>query len=267
MKKKIVLNGGGFTHAIEEINNLSKYIDWTLNFNESDTCFYIDLGLKDNVNPNFKNYGWLRESKTIIPNLYSYAEKNVPTLENKFIKVFTHDKKLCDISNIFQLVQCDYKSIFIEGGIYPKTKLISMITSNKNMCAEHQFRLNMMKKYRDKCDVYGRGINFIENKKEGLEKYCFSITIENATYPNMITEKITDCFMNGTIPIYYGIENIGQFFNPDGIIILNDDFKIEDLSFDLYYSKMNAIIENFEITKNIMMTEDYIYLNYLSQNN
>lgn len=262
-KKKIVLYGGGFQHAINEINNMTKYVDWTLNNHDSDICIYVDQGLTNSTNPSKKNYGWLRESKTIIPEFYSWCENNIDILKTKFIKVFTHDKQLTEKSDIFQIIQCDVKSVFKDGEIYPKTKLISMITSNKNMCNEHTFRLQILEKYRNKCDVFGRGINFIENKKDGLKDYCFSIAVENATYSNMVTEKITDCFMTGTIPIYYGIDNIGDFFNKNGIIILNDDFNIDDLSFDLYYSKIEAVKENYEISKNLMLPEDIIFLKHL----
>jgi hypothetical protein len=79
----------------------------------------------------------------------------------------------------------------------------------------------------------------------------------------MFTEKITDCFMTGTIPIYYGIRNIGDFFNSDGIITLDDNFKIEDLSFELYKSKINAVIENFKLAKELLIAEDYIYINHI----
>jgi len=74
----------------------------------------------------------------------------------------------------------------------------------------------------------------------------------------MFTEKITDCFMTGTIPIYYGIKNIGDYFNTDGIIILTDDFKIEDLSFELYQSKINAVKENLKLSMDLLLAEDYI---------
>ena len=75
--------------------------------------------------------------------------------------------------------------------------------------------------------------------------------------------KITDCFMTGTIPIYYGIDNIGDYFNTDGIIRLTDDFKVEDLSFDLYHSKLDAIKDNFERGLNILLSEDFIYINFI----
>ena len=79
----------------------------------------------------------------------------------------------------------------------------------------------------------------------------------------MFTEKITDCLMTGTIPIYYGIKNIGDYFNPDGIITLTDDFKIEDLSFELYESKMSAVKENLRLSMDLLLAEDYICKNFL----
>lgn len=263
MKTKIILVGGGFTHSVSEINRMTKYFDWTFEKSESEFCFFIDDAISSDVNPLKKNYGWLRESKTIIPKYYSWAKKNIIVLKEKFIKVFTHDLELSKTSDIFELIPCDMKSTFTRGEIYPKNKLVSMISSNKNMCEEHKYRLRMVEKYRNKCDLFGNGFNYIKDKQEGLKDYCFSITIENSTYPNMITEKITDCFMTGTIPIYYGINNIGDFFDKDGIIQLTDEFKIEDLSFDLYYSKMNSIKKNLETSMNLSLTEDYIYKNFI----
>jgi hypothetical protein len=79
----------------------------------------------------------------------------------------------------------------------------------------------------------------------------------------MFTEKITNCFMCGTIPIYYGMNNIGDFFNSEGIIRLNDDFDINHLSFELYNSKIASIKENFNKSNTLLVAEDYIYLNYI----
>ena len=81
----------------------------------------------------------------------------------------------------------------------------------------------------------------------------------------MFSEKITDCFMTGTIPIYYGIDNIGDYFNTDGIIKLTDDFNIEDLSFELYNSKLEAIKDNFDRGLNLLLPEDYIYINFIKK--
>lgn len=265
MRKKINLIGGGFQHTVSTNGLDPKFIEWVKNRYESDISFYVDEAILGWTNNATKNYGWLCESKTIIPEIYKWAKDNIDTLKHKFIKVFTHDRELSEISDIFQLTQCSVKSFLKHGELYEKKKLVSMIASNKTMCSEHVFRQSVIKKFSSKCDHFGRGYNEIENKEDGLKDYCFSIVMENATYPNMITEKITDCFMTGTIPIYYGIKNIGDFFNTDGIIILDDNFKIEDLSFELYHSKIDSVKENLRITEELLVAEDFIYNSYFSQ--
>ena len=47
------------------------------------------------------------------------------------------------------------------------------------------------------------------NKSTSLCPFMYSIVIENDQYDDYFTEKITDCFSTGTIPVYYGTENIG----------------------------------------------------------
>jgi hypothetical protein len=75
------------------------------------------------------------------------------------------------------------------------------------------------------------------------------IVIENVTSDNWFTEKLIDCFQTKTIPIYYGCENITDYFNTDGWIILTSDNIIQELYEKLsllnneYYSKYTNIIE------------------------
>ena len=68
-----------------------------------------------------------------------------------------------------------------------------------------------------------------------------------------------------TIPIYYGCRGVVKYFNEDGIIFLDDDFNIDSLTENLYYSKIDAVRENFEIVQNFPVAEDYIYQNYLTE--
>ena len=91
----------------------------------------------------------------------------------------------------------------------------------------------------------------------------FSVAIENAKYDDYFTEKILDCFASGTIPIYYGTDNISNYFNSNGIIKLKD-LIFDDLTPDLYYSKMEFVKENFEKVLEMEVLEDYIYKNYLN---
>lgn len=268
MKQDINLIGGGFSHSLSSSGFETKYVNWVKNSMSAPISIYVDFGIQSPVDKSKQNYAWLCESKTINSGLYQWCENNIEYLKNNFISVFTHDVNLTKISDIFVLTQCSAKSFINinDAAIYPKTKLVSMIASNKVFCEEHKYRQDIIKKFSNKCDHYGRGYNEITNKIDGLKDYCFSFVMENGTYSNMFTEKITDCFICGTIPIYYGMENIGEFFNEDGIIKLTDDFKIEDLSFELYNSKLDSISYNLEIAKSLLCSEDYIYLYYIKQN-
>ena len=91
----------------------------------------------------------------------------------------------------------------------------------------------------------------------------FSVAIENASYETYFTEKVQDCFATGTIPIYYGAPDIGKFFNPKGIITLDDDFNVDLFTSEMYYDRLDAVKENLETVKNLLINEDYIYQIYL----
>ena len=49
-----------------------------------------------------------------------------------------------------------------------------------------------------------------------------------------------------------------KYFNEDGIIFLDDDFDLSTLTKDLYYSKIEAVKDNFERVKNLEMADDTI---------
>jgi len=90
--------------------------------------------------------------------------------------------------------------------------------------------------------------NTSTNSKESLfHTFQFAIIIENTTQRNYFSEKLIDCLITKTIPIYYGGVNIHQFFNTTGWIILSTS--VEDLASHLetlhphYYSSYQEIIE------------------------
>ncbi len=254
--------GGGFQHVdCSSHGHLPEYVQWVKD-GSSPISIHIDNGILIKPNPTKKNYAWLSESKTINKSLYTWCQNNVEYIENNFEYLFTHDTDLLKFSNKFKLVICSAKHWIKDIGVHKKDKLISMIASNKVMCNEHLYRQEIIKKYKKEIDLFGRGFNNIIKKEIGLNPYMFSIAMENGDYPIMYSEKITDCFATGTIPIYYGTSKISEVFNPEGIIMLND-FNIKDLSNELYLSKIHAINENYEISINMMVAEDFIYKNFI----
>jgi hypothetical protein len=86
-----------------------------------------------------------------------------------------------------------------------------------------------------------------------FEKFQFSIIIENTQQKNFFTEKILDCLLTKTIPIYWGCPNIGDFFDTTGWIIFhqpNDLLeKLPNLEADHYNRYIDTINKNFEEAK------------------
>lgn len=228
--------------------------------------FYLNEEILQCSTPSDNNIGYLIESKTIIEGVYVDFILNWEKVIDNFRYIFVNDLGLTKYHPKIKWAPASF--IWInEPGIYPKNKLISMISSKKNMCPEHARRLAMVERmsYVGGVDVYGQGLRYIDKKEEGLCDYMFSIAMENARYPGNFTEKIMDCFATGTIPIYSGDPKIDRVFNPKGIINLSDDFHPSQVNEDMYYERMDAIKENLEIVKQFSSIQDWIHEKYLKE--
>jgi glycosyltransferase involved in cell wall biosynthesis len=185
----------------------------------------------------------------------------------KFDAILTYDEELLKLPNsIFRngggevlLTKQNYSQgypVYVNESlfsIYEKNKLVSFITSNKTFTDWHRFRtecVNYLLKNNQKFDLYGVGYNEINQKILGLKDYYFSIAIENGNQKNYFTEKILDCFLTGTIPIYKGCPNIDDFFDKNGIITFNDKEELleilDNLTPEIYQSKLDSIKNNYE---------------------
>jgi hypothetical protein len=263
MKTKINLIGGGFQHAFGSSNwYVPKYVEWDKT-GGANISIYVDEAMQFITDKTKKNYAWFLESSAIRSNVFQWIQKNMSQLENNFELIFTCDKRLISLSSKFKYVLPPAVPWIINRGIHSKTKIVSMIASTKKMCPGHIYRQEILQKYKNRIDCFGVGHNPIKEKEWGLNNYCFSIAMQNDNYPIYFTEELTDCFATGTIPIFWGTSAVNEFFNENGIIYFNDEFKIENLSMDLYYSKMEFIKDNFERVNNLPMAEDYMFDKYL----
>ena len=77
----------------------------------------------------------------------------------------------------------------------------------------------------------------------------FSLCIENSIHPGYFTEKITDCILHKTIPIYWGCPDISEYYNSNGFIIFNTSDEainiINNLTPDDYFNRLEFIEENY----------------------
>ncbi len=230
-------------------------------------------------NSGLPKFIWLLESREIIGDQYWWIEENYDFISTRVDGIFTADQRLTEETGPdgkFLYCLSNAAPWVMDRNIYNKSKLVSMIASNKGYTEGHKRRLRVVEKFHQKYggdDLYGWGLPQeldIKEKSKGLKDYMFSFACENANYPTYFTEKLTDCFACGTIPVYYGTAGVAQYFNHEGIIFLDKDepwenIPWEKLTEEYYESKHIAIRENFEIAASMRVSEDYLYGNYFVQ--
>ena len=198
-----------------------------------------------------KNVALMLEPRSMLGDAYAFVEANI----DRYEYVFTHDSKLLDYSQGRLLLWGDVWLTTDE----PKTKGISLITSPKNWCPLHNARLELARYFEPTpfVDVFRGDWNNPNVKtieaRDYLAEYKYSIVIENDIDDYWYTEKILNCFSTKTVPIYVGARRIGEIFNANGIIPVEDwrDIPkiVERLDFADYETRLDAINDNFERVK------------------
>lgn len=253
-----------FCHAHSStLYKKSKHISWDFGSNSNHTSFYIDgdifRGIQERSDGKRK-FLWGLESRKFNNGLFDSIEKNLELVLETYEAIFTFNDKLIELHPKFKWTPA-MGSWLEENDKEEKNKLVSMITSSKQITEEQKFRVEFAKRNEEVVDVYGSIKNPLPSKDPALNPYMFSVAIENDIFDTYFTEKILDCFSSSTIPIYRGTGNITRFFNPDGIIFLNG-FEMPEISTELYHSKKTAIEDNLERVKRFNTVEDFIYENY-----
>jgi hypothetical protein len=247
---------------------------------KGDYDIHVDNGLlvqPDHTILKEKRFGWVCESRNIVPNVYNFLIHSHKVLfENFYTAIYTCDQSLLDLDSHFKYCPNGSNYPWIrkaEWGIYEKTKICSMFASPKVFTEGHVYRHKVAKMAIDKgFDVFGGAhgttrtvidpMNPWNTKLEGIGYYMFSIIIENGNYDTYYTEKITDCFATGTIPIYWGTKNLPSQFDRDGIIWLEEGKENEilnSLNEDVYKQKLKAIKNNLIALSSLEIADDCLF--------
>jgi hypothetical protein len=113
---------------------------------------------------------------------------------------------------------------------HKKTKKCSLIASKKRDLVGHRLRhtvASWAKINQPNIELLGRGYQSFENKEDGLLPYHYSIVIENCQEADYFTEKLLDAMLCDCLPIYWGCPNIASYFNPEGLIICNNEAELK----------------------------------------
>jgi hypothetical protein len=218
----------------------------------------------DNFNgydPNKKSFKilWVKESEEI-----SKFKSHAIEHHKKFDAVITYDE---DVLN-----QCDNSYFMPFGSTWisefdfsrPKFFSVSHLTGHKNWLSGHKLRheihflQNEIKIPKNFFVSKHGGPKIFENNrilgetKNNLFDSQFHICIENNKQKNYFTEKLIDCFITKTIPIYYGCPNISDFFNTEGFFIVENAKEIiqiiNNLDENQYFKMLSFVEENYKLS-------------------
>lgn len=180
--------------------------------------------------------------------------------QHLFSVILTWDDRV--ISNCNNALFLPFGSSWITDEIANKKR--DKVFSIGHLCGEllltygHQMRheiirreneIKIPKNFLFKGDRYPMSKALI-TKESVFATPMFITVIENTCHNGYFTEKITDCMMLKTIPIYWGCSNIEKFYNPEGIISFRsvDEFIqiCNNLTPEYYTSRLNVIEENYK---------------------
>jgi hypothetical protein len=176
-------------------------------------CNHVEETIRLNVDPSrlwlivqeppIRHYNWLRQGYPI------------------FGRVFGPDPLLCrDTRHSWQHgclpwhVDKSYEEC--SSGVFEDKPVdLTWITSNAGSHPGHKKRMRFLERLKEAevpLRLYGRGFDFIQDKWDALAPARYGLAIENFSGPHYWTEKVADCFLAGTFPLYWGCTNLADYF-------------------------------------------------------
>lgn len=226
-----------------------------INFQSEIQCnLFVDI-IPESVKENEINILLLCE-----PDIITHTSKLLVNSHQLFDYILTHNQDIIDkYSNAHLFI---FNSVWASNKDYsPKEFNVSTIVGNKTWTKQQIMRQELWH-FQDQipnrkffASSFGRpadsfGNPSIGENKDALFYSQFHIAIENCSVDNYFTEKILDCFISKTVPIYCGCTNIGEFFNEQGIIKFKNIQECiaicNGLTVERYNEMLPAIEENYQ---------------------
>lgn len=219
-------------------NNIYEYFDYILTWDHRllklPKCYkfmslnkysWVQFTKKEGINPYLKHY--YNNTST-----FEYNDKSFN------VSMLCGDKKWCPGHIVRHNIWDKQKEIIIPKKFYKpeKTSILKIFDDNITITSN-----------RDKTEMFDS---------------MFHVCVENNNAKNYFTEKIIDCIVSKTVPIYYGCPNIGEYFDLNGIIIINNPEdcieKINKLTENDYYKMLPYVKKNYNIWLNMLSFEEQL---------
>ena len=232
----------------EEKLSYLKHIDFSLfveaipeSQNDLSTINIISL---HEPNEYFGLHDWVIQNKNMFNIILTWDDKILNNCENALFLPFGHTWFKPD--QYEKEHQKEFKIAHLRGNLLKSYghQIRWEILNRKN---EIKVPVKFFETYGDRHNIERARID----KEEVFSDSQFGVAVENFSHRGWFSEKILDCFLLKTTPIYWGCSNIGDFFNKEGIIKFEeaDDFIyiVNQLDEKYYDSKKHIIEENYQL--------------------
>jgi len=193
-----------------------KHIDFSLFIDDTpkseNDLSPVNVLVLQEPNEYFGLHDWAIQNKDIFSLILTWDDKVLNNCDNAFLLPFGH--------TWFKPEQYIKK----HGKIFEVSHLCGVLLKTYGQSIRHEVlsrKLEITNTPTNFYSTYGDRYN-IEEARIGKEEVFggsqYGIAIENVSHRGYFSEKILDCFLLKTIPIYWGCSNIGDYFNIDGII-------------------------------------------------
>lgn len=125
---------------------------------------------------------------------------------------------------------------------------LSMIVSNKENTelqkARYRFAQVIHQTFSSsgKFQIYGRGVREIPDTAIALDNFRFSICMESIEANDYFTNRLINCILSETIPLYWGCPNIEEYFS----ILKNPLLRLDPYDMRSSIQKISFILQNSE---------------------
>lgn len=210
-----------------------------------------------------KRVGWILEPFDLHPENYATAQDALD--RDRLDVLITSDPDRFDTDKDVRLYAHGGTRIHSSDWlVWHKSKMVSIVASPKRSLPGHAMRHAAIVRLNDKIDAYGSDYEPSTSKLDALAPYRFSVAIENVRRPFWFTEALIDCFLTGTVPIYWGTDRLVKWgFDPRGVIecdSLNDVVQaVEHLAVSDYNYRLPFIERNLLAALKYTCTEDWMW--------
>lgn len=143
---------------------------------------------------------------------------------------------------------------------FDKPRLLSAVVSSKTKTRDQKQRLKFIKLMIRRSsltpEIFGTGINRISDKWDAIAPYKYHLVFENCAVPDYFSEKLSDTYLGGAYPFYFGCTNISRYFPPDSyskIDIYDINKSIEIIEKKIERTRYEDLVESVFKARNLVL--------------